>query len=336
MLKLSAVVASLTGQAQLNRVKCDEMSSVNLRAIDRLNWLLDAPLFVDELLVDRLYDAVVRPQFEVQSREVGHIREEARKALFGGEASADYQFGLSFLTGKLKASGKVKGERERSRKNSNSLSVVESPVTTPGRRLEEIAAVYISECPERVILLDSNGVSTKFDGTELPLRELEKAADNPPRTLIFIEVAPSTPIMPVACELESGRMKLLFQDYTSIAFKDQNDAPTYPSDQESTPETRAKYWKALAEVFCSRKAMEIVEASGAVNADSPFERLAWIDFRLPFGDSHTVHLHCVPDGRYHTGVFGYNFVRRGYKQGVRLIGTLKAGLDINVLAVFDR
>jgi hypothetical protein len=29
-------------------------------------------------------------------------------------------------------------------------------------------------------------------------------------------------------------------------------------------------------------------------------------------------------------------VRRGFRQGVRIVGTLKAGLDVNVLALFDR
>jgi len=92
----------------------------------------------------------------------------------------------------------------------------------------------------------------------------------------------------------------------------------------------------LAEAFSSHVAMEVVEFSGMAKEEGKSERLAWIDFRMPVGSSQTMHLHCVPDGRFHTGVFGYNFVRRGFRQGVRIVGTLKAELDVNVLALFDR
>lgn len=313
------------------------MSGPNLRAVSRLQWLLDAPLFVDELLVDRLFDAVVRPEFEVQSREVGHVSEKAHRTLFGAEAGAGYKLGLSFLTGKLDVSGKASVQREGSDKDSDSTKVVETPVITTGRRIEEIAAVYISEHSDRVVLLDSDGTATNFHGDVLSFEQLERAAESPPRMLVFVEVAPGTPIMPMACELEAGRTRLLFEDYTKKAFEDPTKAPVYPSDKQSTPEARGEYWKALADVFSSRVAMEIVEASGAPEQGaSKSERLAWIDFRIPIAGSQTMHLHCVPDGRFHTGVFGYNFVRRGFRQGVRLVGTLKAGLDVNVLAIFDR
>lgn len=312
------------------------MSAPDMRAVHRLQWLLDAPLFVDEALVDRLFDAVVRPEFEVQSREVGQVSERAHRTLFGVEVGAGYKLGLSFLTGKLDLSGKGKFEREGSDKQTSSSKILETPVVTTGRRLEEIAAVYISEHPERVVFLDTDGRVTTFAGETPSLEQLERSAEDPPRMLVFIAVDPNTPIMPMACELETGRTKLLYEDYTQRAFKDPAMAPEYPADRQSTPETRSAYWKALATVFVSRIAMEVVESSGIPKDDEKPERLSWIDFRMPISSSHTIHLHCVPDGRFHTGVFGYNFVRRGFRQGVRIVGTLKAGLDVNVLALFDR
>jgi len=80
--------------------------------------------------------------------------------------------------------------------------------------------------------------------------------------LVFIAVAQNTPIMPMACELETGRTKLLYEEYTHRAFEDPATAPKYPSDHLSTQETRAIYWKALTEAFSSGAAMETVESSG--------------------------------------------------------------------------
>jgi hypothetical protein len=307
-----------------------------MRAVHRLQWLLDAPLFVDEALIDKLFDAVVRPEFEVQSREVGQVSERAHRTLFGAEIGAGYKLGLSFLTGKLDVSGKGGAQREGSDKETSSSKISETPVVTTGRRLEEIAAVYISENPERVVFLDTDGTVTTFAGETLSLEQLERSAEDPPRILVFVAVVPNTPIMPMACELETGRTKLLYEDYTRRAFENPAAAPKYPPDDQLTPETRVAYWRALATVFASRIAMEVVESSGIPKEGEKPERLAWIDFRMPVGSSHTIHLHCVPDGRFHTGVFGYNFVRRGFRQGVRIVGTLKAGLDVNVLAFFDR
>ena len=65
-------------------------------------------------------------------------------------------------------------------------------------------------------------------------------------------------------------------------------------------------------------------------------RINWIDFRLPLdAEGNTLHLHVVPGGQWDAGVFGYNFVRRAYKHGVRIVGTLKSEPDMNVLAIFD-
>jgi hypothetical protein len=44
----------------------------------------------------------------------------------------------------------------------------------------------------------------------------------------------------------------------------------------------------------------------------------------------------VAHGDYDTGVFAYNFVKRGFSHGLRLVGTLKAGTDVNVLAIFEK
>jgi hypothetical protein len=44
----------------------------------------------------------------------------------------------------------------------------------------------------------------------------------------------------------------------------------------------------------------------------------------------------VPAATYDTGTFAYNFIKRGYKHGIRLVGTLKSEPDMNVLAIYEK
>ncbi|MBB4100490.1 hypothetical protein [Sphingomonas kyeonggiensis] len=306
------------------------MTTGNSKAQQRLQWLLDAPLFVDEALTARLFDALVRPSYEVQSRQVGEVSEDARRRLLGGEAEASYDLGLSFLTGALKLRGQVSGEHETSIKSTRSTTHTEIRVDTAGRRLEEIALVYLSNHPDRIVFIDTDGTATSFSGDRLTIADLESSAVNPPRMLAFVDIPANTPIIPMACELEGGGTALLYQKFIDTQWSDASDKPVYPPDGAPNEERRA-YWLALAEKFQSRIAMEIVETS-ATNG-----KLGWIDFRMPIGAAgDAMHLHLVAGGKYYTGVFAYNLVRRGFRQGVRLVGILKAGMDLNVLAVFDK
>jgi hypothetical protein len=308
---------------------------VNMRTGDekaqrRLQWLLDAPLFVDEALTARLFDAVVRPSYEVQSREVGEVSETARRRLLGGEAEAGYDLGLSFLTGALKLRGQVNAERETADTLTTSTTRTEVRVDTAGRRLEEIALVYLSNHPDRIVFIDTDGTATTFEGRTLSIQDLEAAAEHPPRMLAFVDIPRNTPIIPMACECEAGSTARLYETYIAQQWPTEAERPAYPADNADQDARRA-YWRALADRFSSRVGMEVIEAAGAGG------RFGWIDFRMPIGTAgDAMHLHLVPGGRYYTGVFAYNMVRRGYRQGIRMVGTLKAGIDLNVLAVFDR
>jgi hypothetical protein len=68
------------------------------------------------------------------------------------------------------------------------------------------------------------------------------------------------------------------------------------------------------------------------------QKIAWIAFRVPLAGNAGpfMHLHIAARGKYDTGVFGYNFIRRGHKHGLRIVGTLKSEPDLNVLAIFER
>jgi hypothetical protein len=52
-------------------------------------------------------------------------------------------------------------------------------------------------------------------------------------------------------------------------------------------------------------------------------------------DSTTLHLDVSARGDYDTGVFAYNFIRRGERYGLRIVGSLKSKPALNVLAAYE-
>ncbi len=66
-------------------------------------------------------------------------------------------------------------------------------------------------------------------------------------------------------------------------------------------------------------------------------RIHWIDYRLPLTkEGDTLHLHICPGGMYDTGNLAYYLIKRGFKHGIRLVGTLKSEPDMNVLAIYEK
>ena len=65
--------------------------------------------------------------------------------------------------------------------------------------------------------------------------------------------------------------------------------------------------------------------------------LRWIDYRVPLGlGMPCLHLHISGRAQYHTGTFAYQLVKRGFKHGLRTVGTMKSEPAMNVLAIFER
>lgn len=105
-----------------------------------------------------------------------------------------------------------------------------------------------------------------------------------------------------------------------------------PESKQDIQELRREYWRWLDENFNPTQAMVVVEEAAVTNG-----RIRWIDFRLPLSNNgDTLHLHVCPAGAFDTGVFAYNFIKRGYKHGLRLVGTRKSEPDMNVLAVYEK
>jgi hypothetical protein len=200
-------------------------------------------------------------------------------------------------------------------------------------------AFYVAKMPQRVFLVNrpsewdwrSPGVTARV-----------------PRALVFLDLpgqtdateakVPQTKLIPTAAEFENGVIVPLYQQFIELTKRelwDKEDPPEYPEQLKpygQTIDERRRYWVWFSTRFSARRAMQVVEAAAAEHG-----RIRWIDYRVPVsthGD--TLHLHVCPGGHYDTGTFAYNLIKRGFKHGVRLVGTLKSEPDMNVLAIYDK
>jgi hypothetical protein len=307
-------------------------------ALQRLWWLADAPLFIDEPLIASFYDAVVRPEFELQGKTIGEINERTNSLLMGGagEAGLGLPSFLSFLGADARL--KVDGKLEHTRKRTEQATAQHDwkAVHTAGRKLEELVAVYVADqrFHSRLLFMDcpTSGIQT-LAGAMLDFETLEQANDSFPRSLIFLDVKSEAIIIPTMCEFSAGGFAELYENLIGKLWKpEETSRPVYPSATSATAsKERLAYWKDISGRYNSRVAMEILE-----KAATDGRKLEWLDFRLRLSvEGETLHLHVCPRGLYAAATFGYNFIRRGNRQGVRIVGSLKRGPDLNVLAIFE-
>lgn len=323
-----------------------------LVALQRLWFLADTPLFVDNVLVSRLYDAVFRPEVELAARSEATTREVAAKVAGGAKASAEIEvkppflslFGLDVAKAKAGFDASVSGEgaTRRASTGTNSYTAVKSAE----RYLEKVVSLYAEKYGRRMFWISSDlksGQSLHEPGREQTWKEMESQLDQPgPRPLVVLDLAEGSKLMPMFGELTNGKGCELLKNFLEFREKRREDAPrpTYPRSSMSAEEqasARREYWLHVLRRFDSQDVLNAIEeATGAEKA-----RFDWIDFRALIdlaqtGMNEPPHLHFMPRGEYSTGTFAYQLVRRGSRYGVRIIGTLKRGQDINVLAVYER
>ena len=78
---------------------------------------------------------------------------------------------------------------------------------------------------------------------------------------------------------------------------------------------------------------------GVEQAGKNSGRIDWIDFRLLRANDVDIaakHFHISARGAYPPGTFASQLVRRAEHHGTRILGTLKSGSDVNVLAIYER
>ena len=302
-----------------------------------LDWLLDAPLFIDDLQVGRFYDAVARPEAAQGTTKLVISKQDMKK--ISGKVVATGKIGLGMLTQFLsnfvnpEVSISAEGAADSSTQKGENLELLFHPISTPERQLIQLTVHYLVKHPSRLFLIDKPYTGDWHEPDSIQIV---------PRSLAFINLpgfeeahhgaVPQTKIIPTAAEFENGKIELI---YPKLTAKDGCKPPDYPERAESPEklrELRKAYWHWFDENFSATKAMIAVEEAATTHG-----RIRWIDYRVPINrEGDTLHLHVSPAGKYDTGVLAYNFIKRGFKHGLRLVGTLKSEPDLNVLAIYER
>lgn len=300
-------------------------SSRDLRNLpQQLLWIKDAPLFIDRAKLAAFYDAIVRPPNKNGPVELT-LTDEAKRNM---EASIGIKGALAvpvwlravFGAGvEASAEGKLGGENTKSRL----IKITLEPIETPQRQLEQLTLYYLIQYPDRLCLVSDIHQSAWRD---------QDMIERVPRAIAFLDIPRGVTLIPTAAEFHDGAVVPFLDTYRKTrALR----PPTYPSGSIGAVEfgeQRLKYWKWYVDHFDVQREVGAIES-----AASKHGRIQWIDFRLPVaGDGSTLHLHIFPQENYVTGTFAYEFIRRGYEDGLRIVGTLKIEPDMDVLAIYER
>ncbi|TPK52906.1 MULTISPECIES: hypothetical protein [unclassified Mesorhizobium] len=283
---------------------------------DALMWVKDAPMFIDPVNLTRFYDAVVRPTFKAtqdRTLQVSASKREELKARFAAKAGFRLPTWLSGLfTAAAEAETEIAGGTEDGKSDVTTIKF--ETIDTPERQLDQLIAFYLLEQEQRLLVGDRTGAI---------MWQAEGKASAVPRALVMLDLEPRTKLIPMAAEFSNGRVTTFFDKFSK---------PNGERPPKGLGETR-ELWKWLGNNFDPDAAMTIIEDAAAEQNS----RIEWIDYRLPLNDAgDSMHVHVEAGGRYYTGTFAYRLSRRCYGHGMRLIGTLKDGPDLNVLAIYER
>jgi hypothetical protein len=297
---------------------------------EEIRWLADAPLFIDAEQVNRFHDAIVQPE----SRQGATVIEVTKE--MAGQMGA--KVGLSaeieptnllqtiasyfpFLNFKLNSELAVEGNVHGSRGETEKIEFY--AISSPERQLIHLTLHYLAHLPHRIQFV-SNLSSDDWRRPDFILTS--------PRALVFLDIPREVKIIPTAAEFQDGTIELLYMKLEApIKSKLGDRFYDYPRDPK--PAALKKYWLQFDSAYEAKDAMVIIEEASAKHKGG----IRWIDYRVKLtNEGDTLHLHVNAASKYDTGVFAYNFVKRTYKHGVRLVGTLKSEPDMNVLAIYDK
>ena len=284
-----------------------------------LSWMADAPVFIDGQQIGLFYDAVVGREFRAVQLQLSASQTEQLERSAGGSVNA----GLSPLFHWLKIDAGAQAGRTRARGRQAGQNIVLEPVESPSMRLVQLTLHYLSSQPDRL------RVVTK--GAGMPGEEEISAS---PRMLAFIDVPPGTMLLPQAAELDHGRVVTFFDALTERLQRDQ-DKPraAYPANSATEEGLRQQdaYWNWYTEHWNADEVVKVVEEAIADGG-----RPRWIDYKMTFATGDELNLHLIAYGEYDTGVFAYNLIRRGWRYGLRIVGSLKSQPALNVLAIYEK
>ena len=288
----------------------------------QLLWLLDSPLFIDAKQVDAFYDAVLRPDYEGTSVTLSDSI--TTETTFGGKTTVG-----AALPWFGKAEVEVDASRSRTREHGQDTTL--RPISNAYRHLLSLALHYATQpTRDRLVIADTAGSASSSSTGNSVLDDWlsEKFAIATPRALIFLDVLPGSKLMPAALELVDGKVHVLIDE---LGKKLGGSPPVYPTSNGDQA-AKDSYFQWYIDHWNYQKALDSIEAT------VQDQKISWIDFNVSLSDGRPpfLHLHLAGRGEYDTGVFGYYFITRGINYGLRIVGTLKSGMDLNVLAVFER
>jgi len=288
-------------------------------SVPDLSWLADSPVFIDSRQVGAFYDAVVGPAFRTVELQVSASQSEQLEKSAAGRLSA----GLSTLFPWLKINADVEARRTATRGTQDGQSITLQPIDSAARQLVKLALHYLVNQPERICVVGRD--------TLLPGAETIAAS---PRMIAFVDVPPGTRFLPQAAELNDGRVVTFFSPLIEGLKRDGGTLPAaYPESTATDAGRRQRdaYWNWFADHWNADTAVKVMEDVIGVGG-----RPRWIAYRMTFGSGTTLHLDVSARADYDTGVFAYNFIRRGERYGLRVVGSLKSQPALNVLAAYEK
>lgn len=284
-----------------------------------LSWLADAPVFIDGQQIGAFYGAVVGRGFRAVQIQLSAGQSEQLERFAAGSANV----GSSALFSWLKFGVSAEVRRTRSRDRQKGQTVVLEPVESPSMRLVQLTLHYTGNRPDRICVVTS--------GTEIPG---DKSISESPRMLAFIDVPPETMFLPQAAELDGGRVVTFFSELAEKLREDRDTRPAaYPATVATDDGKRQRdfHWKWYADHWNTDEVVKVVEE--VIGGGG---RPRWIDYRMTFATGEDLNLHVDAHSEYDTGVFAYNLIRRGWRFGLRIVGSLKSQPALNVLAIYEK
>lgn len=303
------------------------------RTLDLFWFLVDAPMFIDSVLVERMHDAIIRPSEIFLSRSAleNNKEQQERKYALSGKGDAAIPFvAAAAIKGGFGHNVIVSEDQTSGRQY--------SIPRTPERLLEELVAFYLAHFEERVVAINPGLGTVRLPGDSTTyghekLNEICHASG--PRPIVLIDAPPGSKLMPMAGEFSDGTVDVIYDRIADDSTKRKGPMERFEKSQTLSRAERDAKWNSFIERFESRPAMFLLEEGAKDHKGGRYE---WLDFRLPWGKGappSPLHLHIMPRGQYSMGTFAHAFVNRGHSNGVRMIGTLKSGGDINVLAIYE-
>jgi hypothetical protein len=293
-----------------------------------LLWLLDAPLFINEKQVNAFYDAILRPDYEGANITLSDSITSSTS--FGGTATVGAN--VPWL-----AMAQAQASLESSRGKGSGRDTTYNAVSNPYRHLLALALHYAADADlaKRLVVVAQFGETVKDGSASLIGQEWLAAAfiSDLPRALVFLDVPKGGKLIPAAVELTDGEVHIVAEPIADQLGQKVREYPPHYPGSDATEEEKNAYYRWFSTYWDDRIALKILEATVKEH------RAEWVAYNLPLrspgGEDYFLHLHMEGNGEYATGTFAYNFITRAYNYGIRIVGTLKSGPDLNVLAIFE-